>query len=338
MMRDGSTSTTMTEACVVATGDRFNETQQQPATPVEPSPRLAAELRRRRLERGWSLRRAANELRISSSSLLDYEKERRIPAEELIDAFERTLGLPADVLQSLRREALIERAQEKAIPRSAADSPRPPADAPGTPVGGSAPVDPATGRPGRLTRRLPWRRMVESILCAVIGAVVTLSVQAISHQRRDIVATPTGSRAVMPIRQVADDQDPHDTTCDRDSTTVGTADVLVTQPYRFVVAQVVARYSPSCAAIWVRFEPTPALDRLAPNAHVTLLLERPADQRRLAFGGGYVGVPLWSNMLLTRPGCVIATLQLTDPAVPAGTTASTSCLNGPPTSPSHSGR
>jgi hypothetical protein len=114
--------------------------------------------------------------------------------------------------------------------------------------------------------------------------------------------------------------------------------VLVTQPYRFVVAQVVARYSPSCAAIWVRFEPTPALDRLAPNAHVRLLLERPADQRRLAFGGGYVGVPLWSNMLLTRPGCVIATLQLTGPAVPAGTTASTSCLNGPPTSPSRSGR
>jgi hypothetical protein len=175
-------------------------------------------------------------------------------------------------------------------------------------------------------------------VCAVIGGMITISVQAFANQRRAVVATPAGTSAVTPTRQVADDQDPHDTACDRDSTTVGATDVLVAQPYRLVVAQVVARYSPSCAAIWVRFEPTPALDRLAPNAHVTLMAERPADSRRVTFGGGYLGVALWSNMLLTQPGCVIATLQLSGPAIAAGTTASTSCLNGPPASPSRTGQ
>ncbi|GAA1823989.1 hypothetical protein GCM10009835_51210 [Planosporangium flavigriseum] len=304
---------------MVASGDRFTEPQPQAATPIEAPQCLADELRRRRLERGWSLRRAANEMRISSSSLLDYEKGRRIPAEDLIGVFERTLELPVDALQRLRREALIERAQAK-TPAAAAPETSPPETSP--------------RRQGVFADRPPWRRLAEAILCALIGAAVTLAVQALFHKRQGTVAAPSVSYSALPTRQVADDQDPHETGCDRDGTTIGVSDVVVAQPYRLVVAQVVARYSPSCAAIWMRFEPTRALDRLAPNARVTLLAERPADHRGVTFSGDYVGVPLWSNMLLARPGCVIGTLQLSDPAVAPGAAASTSCLSGPSPTPS----
>lgn len=331
MVRNGSTSTTMTEVSVVASGDRFNEPQPPSLPPVETTQCLADELRRRRLERGWSLRRAANEMRISSSSLLDYEKGRRIPAEDLVGVFERTLEFPADALQCLRRKALIERAQAR-NPAKAENSAKPEPDL----------ADPAQRHPPtRLS--VPWHRIALSILCALVGSAVTLAVQAFSprptgDRQRDVVAGPTVPPTAVPVRPVADDQDPDDTGCERDGTTVEVTDVVVTQPYRLVVAQIVARYSPACAAVWMRFEPTRALDRLAPNAHVTLLAERPADRRRLTFAGDYVGVPLWSNMLLTQPGCVVGTLQLSGPAVPAGTQASTACVSGPSAAPSRPGR
>ncbi len=73
--------------------------------------RLGAALRRRRLELGLSQRQLVRLLGLSAhSNLGDYERGRRIPPGDIVDACEQLLAAEPGSLQTLRREALCERA------------------------------------------------------------------------------------------------------------------------------------------------------------------------------------------------------------------------------------
>jgi len=74
--------------------------------------RLGRALRRRRLELGMSQRQLARLIGLSAhSNLGDYERGQRIPPGDIVMACERLLSVEPDYLQSLRREALCERAR-----------------------------------------------------------------------------------------------------------------------------------------------------------------------------------------------------------------------------------
>jgi len=75
---------------------------------------LASALYRLRLEHGLSLRALAPRLGFSShSALVDYEKGRRIPPEDLVRAYEGAFALTTGSLQKLRLAALAECAEHK---------------------------------------------------------------------------------------------------------------------------------------------------------------------------------------------------------------------------------
>ncbi len=79
--------------------------------PTTAAKELGWTLRRQRLANGWSLRLIARRIGFSShSSLIDYEHGRRIPPQDLLQAFERALEFPSGQLQALRKAALKERA------------------------------------------------------------------------------------------------------------------------------------------------------------------------------------------------------------------------------------
>lgn len=75
--------------------------------------RLSLELYRLRLERGLSLRELARLMGYSAHSVfVDVEKGRRLPSESLLTAYEKRFELPTDSLLRLRRQALVERADQ----------------------------------------------------------------------------------------------------------------------------------------------------------------------------------------------------------------------------------
>ncbi len=76
---------------------------------------LATELRRLRRERGLSMRDMAGPLHLSAhSAIADFESGHRLPANDILSAYERHFGLAAGSLRELRRRALAERAAAEA--------------------------------------------------------------------------------------------------------------------------------------------------------------------------------------------------------------------------------
>jgi hypothetical protein len=193
----------------------------------------------------------------------------------------------------------------------------------------------AVSQPHGLHR--PW--WINSLIAAACGAAITLCAQNLPA----LFSHPTEHRAVSaphltaaagrkkPVPQHApagDGLDPRDTGCDADGITVGIADIVIPNSKHVVVGQAIARYSPSCHALWPRFEPTPVLDRTAPHAHVTLTAVRPVDRRRTSFDDDYRGAFIWGNMLLTSTGCVTVSVQIDDRSLPTPAIASTPCVDG----------
>ena len=86
----------------------------QPPQTVSPVPvtdpcaqELGAVLRSSRLEQGLSLRALAKRVGLSAhSGVAEYERGTRVPPADLIDAYERALGLPSGYLMNLRRQIL----------------------------------------------------------------------------------------------------------------------------------------------------------------------------------------------------------------------------------------
>lgn len=76
---------------------------------------LALMLRRLRREHGLSMREMARPLSLAAhSAVADFESGRRLPAADILAAYERHFGLPVGALLALRQQALTERAGEEA--------------------------------------------------------------------------------------------------------------------------------------------------------------------------------------------------------------------------------
>ena len=76
------------------------------------SVQLGLELRRLRMEIGISQRSLTRLIGLSAhSNLSDYERGRRIPPADIVEACERMLQSPRGHLQKLRAQALTERAR-----------------------------------------------------------------------------------------------------------------------------------------------------------------------------------------------------------------------------------
>jgi transcriptional regulator with XRE-family HTH domain len=85
--------------------------------------RLGIALRLRRLELGLSQRQLVRLLGLSAhSNLGDYERGERIPPGDIVDACEHLLAAEPGSFQSLRREALHERARRLCGRDSARDA------------------------------------------------------------------------------------------------------------------------------------------------------------------------------------------------------------------------
>lgn len=297
---------------------------------------LGTAIRRARIEQGLSLRRLAQELHIGASTLSDYEQDRRLPSQELLTSCEKKLDLHAGDLISLRRAALAARAAHLLPSGSAANAvDGSDASAPESPPDATAPTSPDAGpdrseSPVRTSRLHRWS---SSLVTAGVGAIIALAIQDLPPLLHHSGASPhrnaAPSRSAVPPHALPkDDGDPHDSGCDADGVTLSVADLNVYRPGRVVIGQTVARYSPACKTIWPRFEPTAALDRIAPHARVTLLALRPADHRHVTYSAAYEGVFAWGNMLLTTTGCVATTVTVTGPGLRTPVTASTPCMTG----------
>ncbi|MEV5710817.1 DUF2690 domain-containing protein [Actinoallomurus sp. NPDC052274] len=186
----------------------------------------------------------------------------------------------------------------------------------------------------RRPRRFSPRFWLHSLAMATAGAAIVVAAQNAPRLLKD---SPTSADRQVnaehsPSPQLhavpGDDKDPRDTGCDADAKTVGLADINIYRPGRTVIGQAITRYSPACKAAWARFEPTKALNRFAPHAHITLVTMRPTDHRRVTYSGPYEDVFMWGNMLLTTTGCVTATVTISDPALKPPATASTPCTTG----------
>jgi tetratricopeptide (TPR) repeat protein/transcriptional regulator with XRE-family HTH domain len=93
---------------------------------IAPDLELRIKLRQLRRERGLAQRDLLGPLHLAShTAIVDYESGRRVPAPDIIEAYERFFGLPSGVLQGMRSRALAHRAGTEARATLAASTGRP---------------------------------------------------------------------------------------------------------------------------------------------------------------------------------------------------------------------
>jgi hypothetical protein len=94
---------------------------------TSPDVELRVTLRQLRRERGLAQRDLLVPLRLAShTAIVDYESGRRLPAPDIIDAYERFFDLPAGVLHRMRSRALAHRAGTEARTTRGAGIHKPP--------------------------------------------------------------------------------------------------------------------------------------------------------------------------------------------------------------------
>ncbi|MEP7024743.1 MAG: helix-turn-helix domain-containing protein [Actinomycetota bacterium] len=255
---------------------------------TEPST-LGAQMRALRRAHGLSMRRMTVLIGLSAhSNLADYESGRRIPPQDVVEAFERALGVVDGELSALRRAALADRARVPA--------PRPDAEIQLT--------GPADGRSVLATVRQRWWRPVAAV--ALVVAVL-----AWWHVRAD---------AAQPVERVAMGV----SSCDASAVILDTATLLTAGPRSGLVGTVALRYSPSCGLGWARFIPSAAV---APGGgRVVLSAHRVADDASTTLPMAQI-VSAESDPLLTVPGCVYAEASVVF-ADGVTVTARTACRQG----------
>lgn len=101
-------------------------TEQEPeGSPVRPYARLGDELRRSREGKGVSLRRLGRELHTTHSNLHEYEKGFRLAPEQMVEGYERQLGVAAGTLIRLREDLAWAHGQGPAPPERGDARPTP---------------------------------------------------------------------------------------------------------------------------------------------------------------------------------------------------------------------
>lgn len=140
--------------------------------------------------------------------------------------------------------------------------------------------------------------------------------------RAEAGSPPVTARTPLPSQPVADGSDPKRAGVDGDVVTLDAVEVIF--PDTVIAGWVELRYSPSHAVAWSRFDPLPALDHMA-GVEVTVGVWRPADGRELWWTMAYPYGTVWSDILRTSPGGVVARARVVTPTGDTGMVG-TRCL------------
>jgi transcriptional regulator with XRE-family HTH domain len=250
---------------------------------------LGAHMRALRREHGLSMRRMTALIGLSAhSNLADYETGRRIPPQDVVEAFERAVGVTGGELSALRRTALADRA-------------RVPAPGPAAEI----PLTSPTRRRGvpAAVRRHWWRPV----------AAMVLAVSVLGWWHAQAGSVPPAERVAMGV-----------SSCDTSAVILGTAALAVPGPRSGPAGTVALRYSPSCGLAWARF--IPAASVVAGGGRVVLSAHRVADGASSTLPLAQI-VAAESDPLLTVPGCVYAEASVVF-ADGVTVTARTACRQG----------
>jgi transcriptional regulator with XRE-family HTH domain len=255
-----------------------------------PERRVGAALRQARERTGLSLREMAKRLNYSSHSMLSsYETGAVMPSDQVVEGYERELGLSGELVAVLE-DARIERhgdawpRRRPHIPRSAEDQ-------------AASPELPSRNR----TRRVAlW-----VLLALVVGAVGSVVVWLVTRNTNSASNTPVATS----VTQVADGADPKDSGCALDPNVV-TLDSAEVDYQGMPAGLAELRYSPQCGVGWSRFEPFPQAT-IPTNAIIHVDVIRPAaHDLRLPFQARYVGAPVYGNVMRSTEQCIYAAASI----------------------------
>jgi transcriptional regulator with XRE-family HTH domain len=328
----------------------MGQPSQEPVTPARAE--LAARLRSLRMQRGMTQRELARSLTFAShSSIGEFERGSRIPAPDVLSAYERFLGLPTGELLGIRDRALIENAvaderrQVRSLTESAFHPVPGPDDGPTRdPRGGraedaQAPAaredDPGGGalETERLLRTAgagrPWPRLLALCLVVLAGGSSAWQVppgESARHAPHWATGTVGQNRTDHALPAAApepmDGDDPRARDCFADAVTLQQIPILRPELTRFGTLRL--RHSHACGGSWASaYYANPQLYT------VTLVVHRPHDGAVIPFDWHANTPPgSYGDMLSTGTGCVWVEGWVTTRT--AGPHARTDCLTDRP--------
>lgn len=300
----------------------------RPERPLDPSTgpvaAFADQLRQLRAAAGNpSYRSMANHSHYSVSTLARAAAGQLLPSEEVALAYVRACG--GDPKEWVPRWSEADRLARNLRPAGATPPLSAPEDVAAAPVDDRQPPPrlPHGWRSPRMSAALRSRkgRAAASAFLVACAGMATLSLfhrtdarpsrvgaqpqAAVSGAARGVTAAP---RPAWPDQPAEDGSDPKQALCQSDATTLDAKELAL--PGRTVIGSVELRYSPHCRAAWARFVGTPALDHMQ-HIVVSVEADRPSDHRSLPFSMDYPYDTVWSDILLTSRGCVLARATVT---------------------------
>ncbi len=269
---------------------------------------LGLELRRRRESAGLTQHEMAKRLGLSArSAVADYESGRRKPPADILDAYERALGLEPGSLRDLRDHGLAAQAQRRYASALAARALA--ANVPGLPPEAkpAAPAAPSHSRP----RRTPATLAALIIVCGTLTGSAAASgnpgsrIDATWSQRTQNV---TDKAEPAPSPEPMDGDDPRARDCYADAATELTAPMHLPGGAAFGTLRL--RHSARCGASWgSAYYVNPKLFTIRITVH------RPADGAEIRFDWSNNTPPgSYSDMLSTGSGCVWVEAVVITPA------------------------
>lgn len=158
-------------------------------------------------------------------------------------------------------------------------------------------------------RRARWDRLAVGGLAAVLVYWVTTQGRAPAPAPRPVSGLPA---------IVSDGENPAVEHCDLGAQTLGSSPVRAASGALWGTLGL--RYSPRCAAVWTRFNPSPALSRTA-AVMLTLKVVRRSDGKIAVWRVRYTGGRQRSGLLLLHRGCAQGSVTITEPGhAPVSTT------------------
>jgi len=268
---------------------------------LSPEQRVGAALRQAREDGGLSLRELAKRLGYNSHTTLSaYERGSVMPTDQVIEGYERVLGLPDGPLKATLEEANIARHGDAWAKRRT----HVPAQLP--PVSGETPVIGPTVSSGR-RRTVIVTGAMAAVIALVAGAIL-LAVNLVSAKTPAQVIASNASPRPIVVSANLDQADPVVAGCAAGAVSADTVDVF--DPPEYIAGVLDLRYSSACGTSWGRFVPSAILPA-TPQLVIEINLGRPADGAKALYRLAYsAGQTTYGNMLMSRNECVYAEVIL----------------------------
>jgi hypothetical protein len=270
---------------------------------------FVADLTELRREAGQpSLRKMAGASHYSHTALSSVLSGNRLPSQELTLAFVRACGGDDEAWRERWRleHDLLQGPPPIPLTGTAPPSPRP------------APQTAQTAHPARTART--------ALTAGVAGLAVVLVVALLPSASGPPApaAASSGAPAATGAGAAADGSDPQEQRCHLDAVNASTVPVADPPGY----GTLTLRHSRHCHAAWPLLVTTAAVPT---GAMIRLRATRPSDHATSQFDYPYMIQPqvysVFGNVLRTAPGCVTATVEITEPQTGRPlATATTPCV------------